>query len=106
MARDSISISCTPAAEDCEQLGPNYDPVRARKECQAFIGQLRRMFGEEPAGARLKIVSNPHDFGSYLEVECVYNDENEEAMEYAFRCESEMPEYWDDQAKQELGLLV
>ena len=105
MAREWIDISCTPSGEDCEQLGPNYDPVKAKAECKAFMGQLRRMFGEEPAGARLKIKANPHDFGTYQQVVCEYNDKNEEACEYAYKCEREMPEYWDEQAKIELGLV-
>ena len=105
MAKEILEISCTPHAEPCESFGPNYNPVRARQECNAFMKQLRRMFGEEPPGARLTIRSNPHDFGTYLEVACVFNDENEEATDYAYRCESDMPEFWDAEAKAELGIV-
>ena len=52
--RDYIDIGATPASENCEQLGPNYDPQRARAECRAFIAQLRRQFGPEPEGAQLR----------------------------------------------------
>ena len=102
--RDYIEISCTPAAEDCEQLGPNYNESRARAECRAFINQLRRMFGEEPGTARLRIKSNAHYFGNYLEVQCVFDDNDEAAQEYAYKLESEMPESWDAEARVELGL--
>jgi hypothetical protein len=104
MARDFVDVGCTPHEEDCEQLGPDYNPVRAKAECKALIGQLRRMYGEEPFGARLKVTSNPHDFGTYYEVVCEYNDTNEEAANYAFGCE-DIPDHWDYEAKKELGLV-
>lgn len=106
MARDYIEISCVPAGEDCQQVGTDhYDPQKARKECEAFRDQLRRMFGDEPHGARLAIKSNPHDFGSYLQVICYYDTDNEAAVDYAFKCENDMPEHWDDKALSVLGML-
>ncbi len=103
MARDYVDIGSVPAAEDCEVQGPNYDVRKAKFECNTFIHQLRRMFGDEPEGARLKIKGNPHDFGTYYEVVCYYDDENEVAADYAFQCENEMPEHWDDKAQIELS---
>ena len=100
---DYIEIGSVPSGEPCESLGPNYNPVQAKFECRLFIEQLRRTFGEEPVGARLKIKENHHDFGTYHEVACNYNENNEEACEYAFRCESEMPEFWDEYAKEALA---
>jgi hypothetical protein len=104
VARDSIGIGPTPSEETCEQLGPNYNSSKALKECRVFVEQLRRVFGPEPVGARLTIKSSPHDFGTYLEVECMYDDTNEEAMAYAFRCEANTPELWDAEARAALGL--
>jgi hypothetical protein len=102
--RDSINIGCTPSGEQCEQVGtPEYDSAKARFECNVFIRQLRRIFGDEPDGARLYVKSNPHDFGSYLEVECYFDDDNQASMDYAFRCEGEMPEWWDQAALDELN---
>jgi hypothetical protein len=69
-----------------------------------LIGQIRRELGEEPAGARLRIKSNPHEFGNYLEVVCNYDDSNEEAADYAYRCEDTAGD-WDDVARAELGLV-
>ena len=101
---DTMELCCTPAAEDCEQLVPNYNPDKARKECIAFRNQLRRVFGPEPEGARLIIKSSPHDFGNYMEVAVKYDTNNEAASEYAYKCEGEMPEFWDAEARVELGL--
>lgn len=103
--RDYIDIAECPIAEPCAQLGdPDYY-IKAKKECEQFIYQLRRQFGKEVGSARLKIKHNPHDFGTYLSVICEYNDENKEEIEYAFKLESETPEYWDERAKVELGII-
>ena len=100
--RDYLSIGPVPANEECEQLGTNYNPSKARKECNTFIAQLRRQFGNEPDGARLSVKSNPHDFGTYLDVVCYYDDDMPESVEYAFKCEGEASPNWDDAARAEL----
>jgi hypothetical protein len=72
-------------------------PVNARKECQRFINQIRNHYGSEPVGARLYIKSNPHDFGSYLSVECEFawdpsgipDEEWTPSQEYAFAIEGD-----------------
>ena len=108
LLRDYIPIGSTPAGEDCAQVGTDNYAALARKECRAFIGQIIRALGSPPAGARLFIKSNPHDFGTYYEVACEYerrDDEEEEENEsenYAFRCESDAPETWDNIARAEL----
>ena len=104
---DYLNIGPVPWAEDCAQVGStDYDP-RSRRECVAFLNQIRRVAGTEPPGAALVIKSFPHDFGSYREVCCRYSDENETATDYAFTCEGHKGlESWDDQARQELGLSV
>lgn len=104
--RDYLSIGPTPTGEDCAQVGSENYLERARRECKVFIAQLKRVFGEPPFGAHLSITSNPHDFGSYLDVAVVYHDDVEEAVKYAFKVEAETPEYWDEEAKKELDKPV
>jgi len=95
--RDEISIGPTPAAEKCECLGPEYDPQKALAECKRFIRDIRHALGDEPLGAFLKVRHNPHDFGTYLDVVCVFDDTQEAAVEYAYRCESDAPtEWWNE----------
>lgn len=102
--RDSMYLGSTPYGEDCAQVGsPDY-AERGRKECRAFIAQLKRQFGEPPDGCRLTVKSEPHDFGSYYSVFAVYDCMDKEATAYAFRCENNQPELWDADARQELGL--
>jgi len=100
---DFIDVGSAPACEDCAQVrSPDYDD-RARRECWAYVNQLRRMFGPEPDGAYLSVRSNPHDFGTYLSVTCSYEKTYPASVDYAFRCESEGPGEWDEQARQELA---
>lgn len=99
----SIYLGECPCDEPCQQLGTDtYDPIMAQAECRALINQIRRICGNEPDGARLKIKANPHDFGTYHSVEVYYQTDNEQATEYAFQCEEKYPETWDDEARFEL----
>ena len=105
-AQEYVDLGATtPPEESCAQIGSReYDYLdRARREARAYIGQLRRMFGEEPDGARLSIKSHLHDFGNYLTVVCFFNSDNPAAVDYAFRCEAEGPQEWDEPAKHELN---
>ena len=96
MARDYIDIGSAPPEEDCAQLGSRDYVKRARPECIRFIDLIRKVVGPEPEGASLQVKSNPHDFGTYLSVICYYDDNDDEATQYAFRCESEGPARWDE----------
>ena len=100
---DYTSIGSAPAYESCTQLGTDGYTERARRECRALIRQLIRMHGEPPPGARLAIKSCPHDFGTYYEVVCFFDPGDPEALEYAYRCEDGLPEYWDEAASEELA---
>ena len=91
--RDWVDIGATPCEEDCQSV-PYQDSALARRECLAFIEAIRKAHGHEPTGARLAIKSNPHDFGTYYEVVCYFNDEHEAAVEYAFKCENDAPRTW------------
>ena len=89
--RDFINIGPAPAEEDCAQLGtPDY-PECSRQECNRFIALIRRAFGKEPEGARLYVKCLEHDFGSYREVVCSFDDTLPDSVAYAFRCEAEAP---------------
>jgi len=100
--RDYLNISCSPADEDCAQVGqPNYEE-QSKKECQAFKNQLLRQFGPPPGNARVAVKSFPHDFGYYREVVVYFDDNNEEECDYAFKLENKMPLNWDEEAQREL----
>jgi hypothetical protein len=100
--RHWIDIGSSPPGEPCAQVGTDDYFVRARRECKAYIALLRRALGPEPPGAALAVHANPHDFGTYLSVVCFYEPDQDIAIDYAFRCESEGPEFWDEEARSEL----
>lgn len=104
MAKLDLHIGSTPAEEDCAQVGSEGYAFRARHECWALMQQLRRMFGPEPPGTKLYIKSNPHDFGEYLSANCSYPEEDKAGLNYAQRCEAELPARWDQEARTYLGL--
>ena len=96
MARDYIDIGSAPAEEDCAQVGDEGYETRARPECNRYIALLRKTFGPEPEGASLRVKSNSHDFGTYLSVVCNFDDTNQLAIDYAYKCEGEAPATWGD----------
>ena len=95
--RDNISIGSAPYGEECVQVNSSGDYHEAmRVECRRFLEVIRKKLGPEPEGAHLGIKGNPHDFGTYYEVVCYFDPEDEEATKYAYRCESDAPSTWDD----------
>lgn len=103
---DSFPLGPTPANETCQQLGaPDYDPAIAKKECRIYIDQIKRQCGEPPLGASFSVTANRHDFGTYYEVEVVYDDTDDTAYKYALHVEHNSPQDWDEQAKLEIANL-
>jgi len=91
---DYLEIGPNPFEENCVQVGEEDYCRKARIECLHYIEALRKKLGEEPYAAFLTIKRNSHDFGTYYEVICKYDDEVQEAVDYALKCESEGPATW------------
>ena len=94
MSRDYITIGPCPAEENAVQVGCDNYSYLAQEQCRKYLKRIREMLGPEPEGAQLQIKSFPHDFGSYYEVVCYYDPNNEESVDYAFKCEAESPVTW------------
>lgn len=93
--QEYINIGPVPCNEDCQQLGdPHYSSKKATEECERFIELIRKTCGKEPGTARLAVKAFNHDFGTYKEVVCWYDDRDEVGMDYAFHCESHSPVNW------------
>jgi hypothetical protein len=97
MSKDWLSLGPTPTGEDCAQVGSDEYLLRTLLECKAYHAQLINQFGEPPANTRFGVKSFPHDFGTYHEVVVYFDDENEESVEYAYRVDANLPEYWTDE---------
>jgi hypothetical protein len=92
-----LSLGPVPAEEHCEQVGtPGYSMAGAKQECRRFIAAIRAVCGHEPDGAILAITNNPHDFGFYYDVVVKFDDSNQEAIDYAFAVESNLPGTWEE----------
>lgn len=100
-----MEIGPTPCEEDCAQVGENDFRQRASKEMDAYINLLYRKFPQaEDKGITFKKKWFQHDFGTYGEV-CIYwNTDDSEADEFAYEIERNLPDVWDREAMQELGL--
>ena len=96
--KDFISIGPAPCDEDCVQVGDSDYEKKAKEECRRFIELIRKHLGSEPDStkAKLSIKGFDHDFGRYYEVVCWYDEDNKEAIDYAYKCESNAPSSWDD----------
>ena len=101
-----MELGPTPCDEDCAQLGTDGYRERARKEAQAYIRQLVRIHGEPPAYADFATKWFNHEFGQYCEVVIKYDEDNDEAREYAYKVESNLPPTWDKVAEQELQAVI
>lgn len=105
MTTEVLNLSCVPGDEPCAQVGkPDYEE-RSVKECQAYIRQLKRVLGDPPDGARLKLRYTPHNLGTYLTVVCEFDTNKPDAITYAFKCDDGLGK-WDAEARAELGLVV
>ena len=104
--RDYVSIGSTPCNEDCVQVGAEDYSRLSGIECGAFIDAIKKKMGEPPGGAYLTVKSFPHDFGSYKEVCCVFDEENEAATNYAFDCEGKAPATWEEVGMQNPLLAI
>jgi hypothetical protein len=100
---DELSLGgTTPWGEICAKVEQDTYYKDGIIEAEVFIAQLERVFGEPPPSAFFKVISCPHDFGVYFEVAVRYNNTNQDAIDYAFRCEAETPKHWDAEAWKEL----
>lgn len=91
-----LEIGPCPPEEDCVGVGAENYEQKARKECNAFIEAIRKKLGNEPQGAQLRVKSSPHDFGTYYEVICSYNEVFPDSVDYAYKCESDSPATWKE----------
>jgi hypothetical protein len=103
--RDYLDLSPTPVNEPCAMVEKSGDYLpRMRAECRAFVHQLERTFPQAiEAGCSFRVKSNAHEFGSYLEVQVCFNDNDEHMTHWAYMIEAELPELWDDEARAELA---
>lgn len=87
-------LDSTPAEETCAAVGEDGYEERAKAECRHFIAAIRIVCGDPPEGAKLKMVSQPHDFGLYWCVAVDFDPNNRAACEYAAKVDEQAPTTW------------
>lgn len=108
MSKIVLELGSSPVNENCAQLGSDGYEELARRECSAYIKQLRRVYlaergGNLPESVTLRTKSNEHDFGRYYEVAVSCESSDEVAIDAAFWLENNQPLEWDAIARSELG---
>jgi hypothetical protein len=102
--RDFLELATTvPLSEPCAQMGdPNYR-MDSNLEAKALIAQIKRIHGNPPAGASIKMVPCEHDFGTYYDIIVIYDTTHEESEEWALNVEGGLPDKWDAEALEYLS---
>ena len=101
--RDQFELGTTvPHDEPCFQMGAEDFSKFSRIEARALINQITRTVGNPPDRTGLKIISCPHDFGTYYDVAVIYDDDLEESLDWMLDVESGIPYNWDEEAIEEL----
>lgn len=102
MNKQDYDFDTVPYDEPCAQVGEENYHKDSRTESRAMMNQLIRMFGMPPDGSYLTLKSNPHDFGDYLSIRYVWDDDRREHVAYFNKLEAGWPDVWDREAKEEL----
>lgn len=96
MAKDYMSIGCTPAAEDCVQVSQTeYYLDRMLDECRRYKEMLQAKFAD-CTKVTIKVKQFPHDFGTYAEVVAEYDSNDPIATAQAIHIENNAPQYWTE----------
>ena len=97
MATDFINLATTPAGEPCVQVSTSHPYLEEmRREANRFRSLLERAF-PPPLGGFFAVKKFPHDFGTYLEVCAVFEEDSPLAREWAFSLEGgAIPETWEE----------
>jgi hypothetical protein len=103
--RDFIELGPTPTDEESSQMGQENFYEMNKIECEVYRRQLQQMFPN--VNFRTKLF--PYEPEEYREVVVVFDDDNPESVDGAFRVEANLPDRWSDDAKrwlQELGYSI
>ena len=94
--KDLIYLGPTPPEENCLQVGQASDEAML-SECRRYVTRIREYLGKEVGSAKLYVKENYHDLGSYYEVVCSFDPDDEIGLKYALKCENDGPLTWRDE---------
>jgi hypothetical protein len=89
-----LEFDCSPTNEAGVQVSKTDDYLPAmREEAKRMIDLLEKKFPDAPGYFCIKRQS--HDFGTYLEIRYVF-DEEEDGWDYTNHIENNWPKTWND----------
>jgi len=94
--REYVELGQVPWKEKPTLMGEPEYRINAIRECETFIQAIRNYLGHEPTGACLTCKSFPQDSGTEYQVVCYYDEAVLEAIQYARRCERQVPATWEE----------
>jgi hypothetical protein len=89
--KDYLMIDTTPTEEQCAQVGEQDYHSKARAEAKRMLAQIDKHY-PLPEGATMgytTIATEHHDFGAYLQIKIVFDDECEHSINWAFSIEGD-----------------
>ncbi len=100
---DYLNIGSTPTDEPCAQIDSPNCSILSHIEARVFINQLYRQF--PTSDIHLKVKTFAHDFGNYIEVIVLFDENNPKSIDQAYDIEANTPSNWDKEALTELAAL-
>jgi len=98
--KDFLTIGdVSPWGEECVQVSKDWDYLPAMQDqCNKYMEMLQHRFKNiiNQTGVYLRQRANSHDFGTYLSIEVVFDDDNKDQVKAALFMEKNMPEFWND----------
>ena len=100
-------IGSAPSEEVCAQVGHDSYAELVRLEIRLYkellIEELNKQFPDVGVQIRLRTSFHPHDFGTYHELDVVYDPENPVAVNQALWCESSPIMFWPEEQRAKIN---
>jgi hypothetical protein len=94
--KDFVELGQVPWRETPTPMGDPEYRRNAQRECEAFVWAIRNYLGYEPTGACLTTKAFEHGDGTEYQVVCYFDKHRLDAVDYAHRCERQVPATWAD----------
>jgi hypothetical protein len=90
---DWYDFETTPNEENCVQVKQDADYLSAMKaESNRMVAICKVLW----PSLYWRTQMNPHDFGSYASIRCIYDDENEDQSKEFMDAERHWPQTWEE----------
>lgn len=96
-------IGSVPVQELALSAPPDEERL-VKRAAEVFARQVVRQLGEPPAGVEIKVERVGTAESTLYCAVCYYDATSDAALDYAWRCSSETPRYWDFISRRELGI--